>query len=542
MIRELFVPRVIGNYYIIPQRILGIEINKTAIHATRLYASRANISIEECIEQPIEPGPASNFAERVQQALIQLSSKVKPYETVHSAISSSQLVFKKIKLPFIDRAKIQMVVAYEVEPLLPFAASEAVVDFIITATNQAEKSSELLVVAARKQYIEEHMQLFQGTDITPDVIGVDLIALYSLYKRIGSYNALTGAAALIDLGMHETRILYLYDAQLKLVRILNKGVADVAQTIGVTINMQAPQALETLLRIGLESSEQHEFTASARTAFNAMINEINFTLTSFATQEQVLQPVAHITLSGEGAAIPGLVALVSNVLQAQTKILHVHELVQELGVTLKKNSSLANRCIISLGVALPSPITNQFNLLQKTAGQTDLSHFYKFAGTSLVLALLCIGILYTHTFLQQRKIRSEVTGSEQELVLTLKEKFPSIDQRETNLEDIVEAAQQQVRTEQKVWFAFSTPSPLKYILELFTKVDRQATGLMLEKLNIDEGVMTIKAQVTDHAALKVFERDLRQSKLFSTVEGQEDPKFTMKITLVQSQQEGTWGS
>ena len=53
-----------------------------------------------------------------------------------------------------------MVVNFEVEPLLPFATDDAVIDFIITKQNVAEKSSELLVTAVQKQYITQHLQLF----------------------------------------------------------------------------------------------------------------------------------------------------------------------------------------------------------------------------------------------------------------------------------------------------------------------------------------------------------------------------------------------
>lgn len=538
MILDLFLPRVIGTYFVIPERIVGLEIGKNAIHATRLYASRSKITIEECIEYSLDANLGTTHLERVQYALREITPKLKPYHKVCLALPSTQLIFKKIKLPFIDRAKIQMVVGYEVEPLLPFGASEAVIDFIVTSINESEKSSEVLVVAARQKYIEEYMHFFEGTSIQPDVLGVDLLALYALYKRMSTYTSIQGAVALVDIKMNETLITYVHEGQLRSIRVLTKGIADIQQTIANSMQLSLAQANEQLMRFGFDSPEQQQFAQTARQAMNPLISDINFTLTSFIAQEQTKQTLEQIIISGDSANIAGLTAILEQSLHAPCKVMHIHELVQETNIALKKNSTIANKCMISLAVALPSPIIDDFNLLQAKSGIVNLKKFYKQAGTTIVLALLCIGSLYAYSFTQKRMMRTALEQSETELAETLKSKFPAIDRKETNLEDILDEAQKQVRAEQRIWFAFSTPSPLKYLLELFTKVDRQATEFVLERFNISEGIMTIKGQVKDHAALQIFERDLRQSKLFSAVESQENPKFTMKITLANPSQEG----
>lgn len=136
-----------------------------------------------------------------------------------------------------------------------------------------------------------------------------------------------------------------------------------------------------------------------------------------------------------------------------------------------------------------------------------------------------------------RKLSNEIQSSEREIISTIKQKFPQIPKEDKDLEDIINSAQQKLVEEEKVWFAFSgsaRSSFLTYLLELFTRLDRQTLGLQVEQITIKGEILILKAEVKDHQALKILERDLRASPLFEYVEGQEDPKFTMRIRLAKT--------
>jgi hypothetical protein len=75
------------------------------------------------------------------------------------------------------------------------------------------------------------------------------------------------------------------------------------------------------------------------------------------------------------------------------------------------------------------------------------------------------------------------------------------------------------------------PSFLTYLLELTSKIDKKDLGFTIDKLTITESTIMMTAHVRDHTALALLEKELRQSKLFAHVEGQQNPDFTMKIKL-----------
>ena len=136
---------------------------------------------------PLEVGAGNNYNERAIAAIKLVSEKLDPYDVVYSSLSSSLAIFKELKLPFLTYDKIKMVVQYEIEPLLPFAANDAVIDFIIPKAHPQEGSSEILVAAVQNQHIVSHLQLFQAAGIDPEIIFIDLFVLYELYKKMPSY-------------------------------------------------------------------------------------------------------------------------------------------------------------------------------------------------------------------------------------------------------------------------------------------------------------------------------------------------------------------
>lgn len=537
MIKNIFIPEKIGSYYIFSKRILGIDIGKTHVNGTQLYLKGKNIVLEKFIEIPLEAGNGNNYAERVGTALKILMAQVDRYDEIHTALSSSLIITKELRLPFIGHDKIALVVEFEVEPLLPFSVNDAVVDFIITKENLEEKSSEILVAAVQKIHIAQHLQLFEQIGLNPDVITIDLFALYGLYKQLPSYEVTKKQnVALLDLGSHTTRIAYLEQGQLRFIRSLPKGIATIAKTVSESLNMQPNEAMETIIRFGLERYDTPRYTEAISSAITQFWHDIGFTLSTFSGSDT--RPLERILVFGGGAEIKGLTTFVGNLLNISCEQMPIHEVTQLPFVSTTNKNPIPLSNLISLSAAFPSSTTADFNLRQKEfAISGNISVLNKQLIVAVGLAVLLIGSLMTYSFFQTRKLSSEAYESEQEVINSLKEQFPKPLEDVTDLEEAIEQAQLAVNQEEKLWFSFANPSRisfLTFLLELTSKIDKKSLGFTIDKLTITEGMMTMTAHVRDHAALALLEKSLRQSKLFAHVEGQQNPDFTMKIKLAKN--------
>jgi type IV pilus assembly protein PilM len=546
MIKEIFLPQVVKGYYLFGQRIVGFDIGKTQVCATQIYLKGRSTIIEKQFDVPLENGTAANYNERASNAIAQIKAQLDPYDSIHTGLSSSVVIFKELKLPFLAYEKLKMIVPYEIEPLLPFAQGDAIIDFIITRQNIEQESSEILAAAVQNQHIAQHLQLFEFAGIYVDVITIDLFALYALYTKIPKFAHLQGAVILMDLAPSTTRVAYIQDGQLRFVRSLNKGFLHIAKAIGEKLNLQPQESIDQLMRYGFEKNTNQKFIEVINQEYKAFWDEVQVIIQSFTTQTH--QTISRIVITGSGAVIKGISSFITTYLQIPTQEIQTSDII-DASITMKNKEIFPSSNIISLSVALPSLITEQFNLRKNSfaLASDTLINKQLIVGFSLILALfLSLGI---NSYFQIRSMRNAAELSENEALNALLERknFHRVLEEELKgtkdkdkLEEAINIAQGQVKKQEDLWFAFSGParaSILKYLLELTSKIDKEALGFTIESLAISEGAMTLKAQVKNHEALKLLEKDLASSPLFKYVPRQEQTNFTMKITLTTNRDE-----
>lgn len=536
MIKNIIVPQKIGSYYLIPTTIIGIDINKTHMSATKLYVRGRSYTVQESIREQLPAGTAADYQERTTATLKKIIQQLGHYDELHTSLSSSVVVFKELTLPFTTANKIELVVGFEVEPLLPFALNDAVVDFIITRQVDTH-SSDVLVAAVQNQHIAAHLAIFQAAGFDPSAITVDLFALYALYTQL-SEKPTTTNVILLDVGSYTTHIAYIYQHQLRFIRSLPTGFVDQVKKISEQLKLPHAQVLEYFMRFGLETETQEPaYTQAAHTIFAQFVNTLGFTITSFSSQLAQSHEESTLLIADEGATIKGLAEFMQQTLNIPTHTLTYSMLASLPGIQFAHKNSFDLATTISLATALPATQTASFNLRKK---EFKHSGERKQAEQQLLiivgLTLFILGALFTATTFQLRKISSSLTTTRQEVTELVEKRF-GIPAEGQDLEDLIQTAQRSVQEEEKLWFSLANPARLSflhYLLELTNRIDKEGLGFAINSIKISDDIITLQARVRDYTALSLFEKELRQSPLFSYVEGQDNPEFTMKIRLAKN--------
>lgn len=538
MIQDVFLPEKIGNYFLFTQRIVGIDITKTHIHASLIVAKGSQISIAKFISESLN-GEQQTQEERVIAMLPKVLETIGSKHQIHTALPSSVVVFKELRLPFMTHDKIEMVINFEVEPLLPFPAKDAIIDFIITSTNKEEKTAQVLVAAVQKRHLAEHLSLFEQAGCNPKVVTVDMFALYGMYSQIPPYQLLNGSVVLLDMNMHTTSMIIVHQNQLRIIRTLPYGIASVAKNAGSSADLKPQQIMDHLLRFGSEQGSNKDMNGAIKNSLEEFFNKVQFAVSSTMNQLQSSKP-EKIILCGPGAEIKNISSFAQEHLSSPCEIFDIQKITENKQYTIAKGVTLTQPALLSIAYALPVPILENFNLRIGEFAPSQERLFLKQFITAAVLILCLFGILITHTFMQTRTLRSEITASQEEAVEALKERFPAIPEEDDELDEVVKAASSELEQEEVVWRAFSSKtrtSFLEYLLELTSRINKQELGFIPEQISIADGAqgeITIKAKVRDYDALTKLENSLNESKLFTRVEGQNTPDFTMKIFSIRN--------
>jgi hypothetical protein len=391
----------------------------------------------------------------------------------------------------------------------------------------------------QKQYIAQHLALFEQAGISPTTITVDVFALYALYTQIPAYIALTDVVILLDLDMHITRIIAIDQHQLRIIRTLPYGLASIAKEAGNSAQMKAADALDQLVRFGPTGDTKSGSNQALNSSLGAYFNKVQFALSS-TTGSLQNKNITKILLTGPGAEIKDILSFAQNILQLPCEIFDGQLLAQNKSYHINKNVTISPSSLFSTGIALICPPVEYFNLQKEEFEKPQTTLLLKQMIVAGILIVAIFSSLITHSIMQTRRLTKESRISRMEAIEELKNRFPEIPEEEDDLEEVLRTAKEELSKEEALWLAFSSQaraSFLEYLLELSTRINKQQLGFVPEQLTIVDGVareIMLKAQVRDFEALKQLEKALQQSKLFSYVESPKLPEFAMKINVARS--------
>jgi Tfp pilus assembly PilM family ATPase len=522
MIRELFLPRHIGSRYIIPQRVVGIDVARTYVSASQIYVKDTSITIEKCINDALEIGNNTTYEERVINALKNLKPQLNHYDLLRSTIPSSIAVVKELTLPFTEIEKIKMVLEYEIEPLLPFSAHDAIVDGIITKIIPEEQKSLVLVAAVPKEYIANHLQLLQAANLDPDIISIDFFDLYALYRKIASQKEAQGAQVLIDIESHTTRIGYIYNGALRIVRTLPKGIITQVKLMSDSLGMQPSAVMEQLMRHGFNHDDR-SFTQSLREALDTFWQDIAFTLNSFTVQAD--HKIDTILLFGAGSEIHGLTSFITEKTGTRCDKIDINQVTHQKNIVTKQNGIIAQNCIMSLASALNFNDPSSFNLRKKEFTSSKASLLMKQLVMAGMLSCILIFGLIGYTVYELSSLHLEISRSTEELSKEITDRFKITEEEGAELDDLISKAKSDVEQREKVMFAFSgghKKSFLEYLAELTKILHKDALELTLNRLQIAENTLTLEGSVPGDDQLRALVDALETAQCFKYTGRQQD--------------------
>jgi Tfp pilus assembly PilM family ATPase len=530
MIKNVLLPESWKGYYLFSKRIVGFYVEAHHVWATQVYLKGDKITVENVFHEIITSQEGVTHEESVSKAVSAILDRVGKYDVIHTMLPSSQVIFKTLRLPFLDYEQIKMVVHFEVEPLLPFSLDQAIIDFIVTKQFPEEKSSEIIVAAIQTSVVAEHFSYFDHVKGGPKSIGIDLFGLYALYQKIPTYVVLEGGVALLDIGVHSTRVAFINNGQLKAVRVLGQGSDDFLTRVSVAVNKTYDEVKDMAMTQGVTGQGDQAFHEALTRELQAFLSNVQFTLGSFAVG-QVPQPIIRFIVSGSGAHITGLHEFVTHSTGIACEYFQISQLFANKKCELKTGRMIDLAYLISLSAALPAGITHDFNLLPSDVLAARETHLLT-QQVSVALVFICTLFvsLFVHNFLQERMLRHEITASQDEVVEVMR-KTVDIPADEQDFDEIVSLAQKAVNKEENMWFPFSAQSQfLRALLELHT-LDKEGLGLEIERLMVTKDSMTLKAKVKDFNAVIALEQELRKSKLFRYEDTIQKTDFAVKIGL-----------
>ena len=139
------------------------------------------------------------------------------------------------------REELSQNIEVEAEQFIPFDISEVNVDFqILGQKDESDEQMEVILVAAKKEVIDQYMYLLVESGLKPTIIDVDVFALENAFSK--SWPDLTGTAALIDIGANKMNINVIKDGISLMTKDAAMGGSRITLEIQDAFNIDYEQA------------------------------------------------------------------------------------------------------------------------------------------------------------------------------------------------------------------------------------------------------------------------------------------------------------
>ncbi len=238
---------------------------------------------------------------------------------VITAVGGHDVIIKKIQMDRMKESDAREVIRWEAEQHVPFDIKSVELDFQILNPGAQGLQMEVLLVAAKRELVDNKLALLADAGLTPSVIDVDAFALHNAFE----YNypeAMRGIVALVNVGHETTNVNILENGVPILTRDIPFGSRRVREDLQRERGLTAEQAEDVVQ--GREPIEDLARFVEQSTAEVAVGIE---RASAFLMTRQSGEGLGRIYVSGGGARIPGMAGALGARMNVETHLVNPFE-------------------------------------------------------------------------------------------------------------------------------------------------------------------------------------------------------------------------
>lgn len=287
--------------------IVGLDVGSYSVKAVALQPNKDRLTLQGYAQLRVGD---QDQAVVVRQVIDQLG--VKPRHAV-TAVSGRSVIVRQVETPRLAEAELKSHIAYEADKYIPFGTDEVIIDCQPLPDREGESANnmEVVLVAVRRGFVEDHYNMLVSAGIQPEVIDVDVFAMVNAFTVLGPVpdEEQQGATALVDIGASKSWVAIVRGDRLLFQREIYLAGSEITDAIVRTFNETADVVEEIKLAPG---DNLDAIIDAAMPALEDLANEVR--LSFDYVEGQFDQEVTRVVLSGGSAQLPTMGELLGNVL------------------------------------------------------------------------------------------------------------------------------------------------------------------------------------------------------------------------------------
>ncbi len=267
--------------------------------------------IEKSLKKPDAVGAAINSLIRNSKTRTKL---------VNTSLSGKSVIIKQVTMTSMSDAQLEKQIQMEAEPYIPFDIKDVNLDFFIMGDRpEKEGAMEVVLVAAKKDYMEEYANLLSSLNLKTLVVDVDPFALEVMYEFCYP-SVQEEVVALVNVGAGTMSINILKSGASQYTRDLPLGGDSITREIMRFFDVDYVRAENIKTGAELDGVNPRNLRKIFQRSVEYFVTELQKILDFFSTNVSY-DPIQKIFLSGGAALTYGLPSTIENDLNIPVEIM-----------------------------------------------------------------------------------------------------------------------------------------------------------------------------------------------------------------------------
>ncbi|MFZ5981743.1 MAG: type IV pilus assembly protein PilM [Candidatus Zixiibacteriota bacterium] len=288
---------------------VGLDIGASSIKLVKLDHGKNGYSVSNIgiRELPPEAIVADEIRDReavifnIQSLIDQTDPKIKD---VVVSISGHGVITDKFTIDKKTGPEAEQAILFETEQRAPFDVDDVTLDYHIIKTDEEVSKMEVLLVAARKEYLQMYLDLIEDCGLRPVIVDDDAFAILNAYENNYEVDP-SRVTALVNIGFDVTNITYISEGLFKATRDVSAGTREIYNAIQREFRLNPELTSKAIKGEMTDSIDQDMLKATIISATDELISGIEMAFSYFKSQNKI-DNIDWLVLSGGGSLLPYL--------------------------------------------------------------------------------------------------------------------------------------------------------------------------------------------------------------------------------------------
>lgn len=287
--------------------VIGLDIGSSSIKMVELRDDRngyklQNLAISALPPEAIVDGALMDSATIIDTIRDVIAASKTKSKDVVTSVSGHSVIVKKISLPLMTEAELEESIQWEAERYIPFDINDVNIDFqIFGATQENPEVMDVVLVAAKKDIINDYVSVIMESGLNPVIIDLDSFALENMLAI--NYEIGDGeTVAVANVGATVTNINLIRNNSSAFTRDIFKGGNQMTEEIQRQLHVDYEEAEKIKVGTKVDLSSQSVIQNVLKTASESLAVEIGNSL-DFFQSTNTSEKIGRLYLSGGGSKI-----------------------------------------------------------------------------------------------------------------------------------------------------------------------------------------------------------------------------------------------